>query len=117
MLSILFFIKRRKPLKDGSVPIFMRVSSHQEYVECSLRRSTMPSQWVTAKGRVRNNTLVNKQLNEYLDQQEFRIYDIERGLLAEGKQVSVQEVMRQYRGVEQRRVRCCANFMKSTIPG
>ena len=101
MLSILFFIKRRKPLKDGSVPIFMRVSSHQEYVECSLRRSTMPSQWVTAKGRVRNNTLVNKQLNEYLDQQEFRIYDIERGLLAEGKQVSVQEVMRQYRGVEQ----------------
>ena len=101
MLSILFFVKRRKPLKDGSVPIFMRVSSHQEYVECSLRRSTMPSQWVTAKGRVRNNTLVNKQLNEYLDQQEFRIYDIERGLLAEGKQVSVQEVMRQYRGVEQ----------------
>ena len=74
MLSILFFIKRRKPLKDGSVPIFMRVSSHQEYVECSLRRSTMPSQWVTAKGRVRNNTLVNKQLNEYLDQQEFRLY-------------------------------------------
>lgn len=61
----------------------------------------MPSQWVTAKGRVRNNTLVNKQLNEYLDQQEFRIYDIERGLLAEGKRVSVQEVMRQYRGVEQ----------------
>lgn len=101
MLSILFFIKRRKPLKDGSVPIFMRVSSHQEYVECSLRRSTMSSQWVTAKGRVRNNTLVNKQLNEYLDQQEFRIYDIERGLLAEGKQVSVQEVMRQYRGVKQ----------------
>lgn len=101
MLSILFFIKRRKPLKDGSVPIFIRVSSHQEYVECSLRRSTMPSQWVTAKGRVRNNTLVNKQLNAYLDQQEFRIRDIEKELLSEGKQVSVQAVMQRYRGVEQ----------------
>ncbi len=102
MLSILIFIKRSKPLKDGTVPIFMRVSSHQEYVECSLRRSTMPSHWITAKGRVRNNTLSNKQLNEYLDQQEFRIYDIEKELLAEGKQVSVQEVMRRYKGVEQR---------------
>ena len=58
--------------------------------------------WITAKGRVRNNTLSNKRLNEYPDQQEFRIYDIEKELLAEGKQVSVQEVMRRYKGVEQR---------------
>lgn len=41
-------------------------------------------------------------MNEYPDQQEFRIYDIEKELLAEGKQVSVQEVMRRYKGVEQR---------------
>ena len=61
MVSILFFIKRKKLLKDGTASIFVRVTFNRLSAEVTTGRSVMPSHWVATKGRAKGNTLVNKQ--------------------------------------------------------
>lgn len=60
MEKILFFIKRKKLLKDGTAPIFVRVSCSGISSEMSTGKSVISTQWITAKGRVRGNNLVHK---------------------------------------------------------
>ena len=70
MVNILFFIKRKKLLKDETAPIYIRVTVNKVSSEFATGKSVNPSQWVAVKGRVKGNTLLNKQLNTFLDQQE-----------------------------------------------
>lgn len=49
MVSILFFIKRKKLLKDGTASIFVRVTFNRLSAEVTTGRSVMPSHWVELK--------------------------------------------------------------------
>ncbi|MCM1489507.1 MAG: Arm DNA-binding domain-containing protein [Muribaculum sp.] len=40
--SILFFIKRKKLLKNGDAPIYMRVTIDGRFLEVSLKRGVNP---------------------------------------------------------------------------
>lgn len=98
MEKILFFIKRKKLLKDGTAPIFVRVSCCGVSSEISTGKSVLSTQWITAKGRVRGNNLAHKQLNNFLDQMEYKLHDISLELQREGKQVSGKEILSRYKG-------------------
>ena len=54
-MKILFFLKRKEPLNDGSAPIYMRVTVHNSTFECSVHKSIHPCQWITAKSRARGS--------------------------------------------------------------
>lgn len=60
METILFFIKRKKLLKDGTASIFVRVTSGKLSAEVATGKSVLPSQWVATKGRAKGNTLKTK---------------------------------------------------------
>lgn len=102
MESILFFIKRKKLLKDGTAPIYIRITINKITTEFSSGKSVIPSQWITTKGRVKGNNLLNKQLNSYLEQQEYTIREIIIAFKQEGKQVSAQDVSRRYKGEDEK---------------
>jgi len=101
MINVLFYVKRKKPLKDGTVPIFVRVTANGTSHEVSMHSSIAPSQWLAVKGRTRGNTLSNKQINSYLEQQEFRLREIEQELGNEGKQISAKAVIARYKGQDE----------------
>ena len=96
MVSILFFIKRKKLLKDGTAPIYIRVTVYKLSSEFATGKSVNPSHWLALKGRVKGNTLYNKQLNTFLDQQEYLLHDIALKIQQEGKQVSAKEISFRY---------------------
>jgi len=98
MVSILFFIKRKKLLKDGTAPIYIRVTVRKAFAEFASGKSITPSAWLPQKGRAKGNTLYNKQLNSYLDQQEYLLHDIELSIQREGKEVSAKEILKKYKG-------------------
>jgi len=75
MISILFFIKRKKLLKDGTAPIYIRVTVKKVVAEFASGKSINPSVWLSQKGRAKGNILNNKQLNSYSDQQEYLLHD------------------------------------------
>jgi len=98
MTSILFFIKKKKLLKDGSAPIYIRVTVRKTVTEFASGKSIIPSVWLPQKGRARGNTLYNKQLNAFLDEQEYKLHDIELCIQREGKEVTAQEIQKKYKG-------------------
>jgi len=98
MTSILFFIKRKKLLKDGTAPIYIRVTVKKTSAEFASGKSIIPSAWLPQKGRARGNTLPNKQLNSYLDEQEYALHDIELCIQREGKDVTAQEIQKKFKG-------------------
>ncbi len=46
MVNILFFIKRKKLLKDGTAPIYIRVTVNKVSSEFTTGKSVNPSQWM-----------------------------------------------------------------------
>ena len=98
MVNILFFIKRKKLLKDGTAPIYIRVTVNKVSSEFATGKSINPSQWIAVKGRVKGNTLLNKQLNTFLDQQEYALHDIALQIQQYGKPVTAKEIARKYKG-------------------
>ena len=99
MESILFFIKRKKLLKDGSASIFVRVTFGKLSAEVATGKSVLPSQWVATKGRAKGNTLKNKQINAFLDQMEYTLHDLTLQIQREGKQVSAKEILNRYKNL------------------
>ena len=104
MISILFFIKKKKLLKDGTAPIYVRITVKKSYSEIGIRKSISPSSWIPTKGRARGNTLINKQINNFLDQQEYFLHNIALNLQKEGKEVSAKEIFKKYKGEDEQNV-------------
>jgi integrase len=101
MASTLFYIKRKKLLKDGTAPIFVRITVNRVSNEFAVGKSINPQQWITVKGRVKNNTLLNKQLNSFLDQVEYQLQEIELNLQREGKQATAKEISKKFKGEDE----------------
>ena len=101
MASTLFYIKRKKLLKDGTAPIFVRITVNRVSNEFAVGKSIHPQLWISVKGRVKNNTLLNKQLNSCLDQIEYQLQEIELNLQREGKQVSAKEISKKFKGEDE----------------
>lgn len=99
METILFFIKRKKLLKDGTASIFVRVSFGKLSAEVATGKSVLPSQWVATKGRAKGNTLKTKQVNAFLDQMEYTLHDMTLQIQREGKQVSAKEILNRYKNL------------------
>jgi site-specific recombinase XerD len=65
--NVLFYIKRTKTLKDGSAPIFVRLTVNGQRAEFGLQKSIIENQWDLANGRAKGQTKGAKDLNSYLD--------------------------------------------------
>ena len=99
MVTILFFIKRKKLLKDGTASIFVRVTFNKLSSEVATGQSVMPSHWVATKGRAKGNNLHNKQVNSFLEQMEYKLNDLTLQIEREGKQVSAKEILNRYKNL------------------
>lgn len=99
METILFFIKRKKLLKDGTASIFVRVTFGKLSAEVATGKSVLPSQWVATKGRAKGNTLKTKQVNAFLDQLDYTLHDLTLQIQREGKQVSAKEILNKYKNL------------------
>ena len=65
--SILFYIKRKKLLKNGDAPVYMRVTVDGRFLEASLKRGVNPKVWNEKKQRSTGRDRLSLELNDYLD--------------------------------------------------
>ncbi|HTN19788.1 MAG TPA: site-specific integrase [Pelobium sp.] len=62
------FILRMNKQKNGSAPVYARISVNGERIEMSLRKSVKVTDWNSAKGLAKPKTVELKNLNNYLEQ-------------------------------------------------
>lgn len=65
--KVLFFIKRTKKLKDGSLPVYVRITLNGERSEFGLQRSVEEHLWDAKKGKAKGISKQSKELNNYLN--------------------------------------------------
>lgn len=80
-MSILFFIKKTKLLKNGEAPICLRLTLNKQIAEIRIKRSILVNRWSPAKGCALGKDRVAKELNSYLDAIRLKMHQIHRELV------------------------------------
>lgn len=79
-MSLLFFIKKTKLLKNGEAPICLRMTLNKHTAEIRIKRSVPVNKWSQAKGCVLGRDRVANELNSYLETLRVKLFRIHREL-------------------------------------
>lgn len=72
--KILLFLRKPKNYKEGSMPIYLRLTIDGECFEMSTNRECEPEKWNRYAGCVKGQSEPIRQLNSYLEVFKSRIY-------------------------------------------
>jgi len=75
--SVLFWLKQAR-IKNGTAPLYARVTVNGKRVEISLKRKISLSEWDSGKFRLKGVGDEAKQMNEYIKQVNMQLFDIYR---------------------------------------
>lgn len=96
--SLLFFIKKSRPLKNGECPIMLRITVNGISQEALVNRSINPGGWDQQAGRARGKDRYTYEINAYLDTVRSRIMQIHRQMELDGKHITAREIKEQFKG-------------------
>lgn len=99
--SVLFYIKRTKKRKDGTVPIFARLTVNGLRAEFALQKSIDEHQWNKEKGCVKGSKINAKKFNLSLDLVKNKLYGHKLEIEEEGKEVTAARLKNAYLGIEE----------------
>lgn len=102
-LSILFYVKRTKPNPAGQIPIYLRLTVDGVRLEFSVKRYVSPDKWNTLQNKMKGNSEESRSVNTFLDIMKARIYEIQKDLIHEGKDVKAEIIKNILLGIDDRK--------------
>ena len=93
--KVLFFVKRTKKLKDGSLPVYVRITMNGERTEFGLQRSVDENLWDAKKGKAKGISKQSKELNNYLNTVVTNLFTKKREM-EEGNETITADSLRLY---------------------
>ena len=96
--SILFYIKRKKLLKNGDAPVYMRVTVDGRFLEASLKRGVNPKVWNEKKQRSNGRDRLSLELNDYLDDTLSKLLKIHQRFNDEKKVINPKVILDEWNG-------------------
>jgi len=88
--SLMCYLKKSKALKNGEIPVYMRVTVNKQAFTFSMQGSVLPSLWSQAKEKSKGKDKAAQELNHYIESVKSRLYKIHRELEVDGKPISAQ---------------------------
>ena len=99
--NVSLYIKRTKKLKDGTAPVFVRITIDGQRCDFGLQKSIPEDQWNIKKECIRGNSLNAKQLNLYFDFVKMKLLEHKINLEESGKKVTPLGLKKAFKGVEE----------------
>ena len=96
--SILFFLKKNKPLRNGDFPIYLRITCNGRSAETSLKRGIPSSIWNQSRQRVIGKSKIAVNINQELDSIRGQIHNYKIDLQERQRAVSARSLMDSYQG-------------------
>jgi site-specific recombinase XerD len=90
--NLLFYLKKRSNYVDGKLPVYMRVSVNGTRSEMSVGRQCEPANWNSAACRKIGMKADVREFNAYLDAIQAKVYEVHRGLIDKGEQITAEHV-------------------------
>ncbi len=98
-LKVLFYLKPPKKYESGPMPIYMRLTVDGKRIEISTQRECDPDKWDGKACRVLGlKRELNRQLNNYLDALQGKIFEVQRELQINGIEVTAENIRDFLRG-------------------
>jgi len=98
--KVLFYIKRTKKKRDGTVPIYARLTVNGLRAEFGLQKSIKEEQWNKEKGCVKGSSSETRRFNLSLDLVKNKLYGYKLQLEEESKEVTAEALKNAYLGIE-----------------
>ncbi len=100
--TVLFYVKKTKPLRNGDVPLFARITVNGERVEFSLERGIPLELWDSKKNRARGHAKVSRELNEFLISVSAQFYNHNKELRENGRTVTAGILRDHFLGIDEK---------------
>lgn len=98
--NLLFFIKKNKIKKNGTAPIYLRITIDGKAAEISAKRYIDPKRWDIKAHKAIGNSQEAKTLNLYLKTLEQQVYDVHYLMLKEEDFVTAESLKSKLLGTD-----------------
>ncbi|WP_209391433.1 site-specific integrase [Chryseobacterium sp. RR2-3-20] len=98
--NLLFFIKKNKIRKNGTAPIYLRITIDGKASEIAAKRYIGSQKWDNKSQKVVGNSQEAKTLNSYLKTLEQQVYDFHYLMLKEGDFVTAESLKSKLLGID-----------------
>lgn len=99
-LSLMFFIKRNKTLKDGKIPIYVRITVSGSMVDISIGHSVDEICWNPNSGHAEGKTKDVRSINDFIDSVKRAIHEHYRQLIEEGRVITAKTLRNAWLGIK-----------------
>jgi hypothetical protein len=97
-LTLLFFLRKPKNYQSGEMPIYLRITVDGQRAELAVGRKYPPERWDVISGRATGSKTDAKALNAYLDDIQFKIYELQRQMSEANELVTAETVKNRFIG-------------------
>lgn len=108
--TLAFFVRKARPLRNGELPIFVRISVSGQLMEMNIGRSVHPEQWDQKRNVATGRSKKELELNKYIENVRTRFNEIHNMLIRENKRVTPKTLRDHYLGTVEKPKMLCDVF-------
>lgn len=97
-LSLLFSLRKPKNYQSGEMPIYLRITVDGQRTELAVSRKCDPERWDAVTGRAIGSKADSRTLNAYLDDVQFKIYELQRRMLDADELITAETIKNRFVG-------------------
>jgi site-specific recombinase XerD len=97
-ISLLFSLRKPKNYTSGEMPIYLRVTVDGQRTELAASRKCDPDKWDALTGRATGSKADSRTLNAYLDDIQFKIYELQRRMSEADELITAETVKNRFVG-------------------
>ena len=97
-----FIARKARVLRNGEVPIILRITIAGQRAELNINRTVKPDMWVAAKGMSKGKSRADIELNRYLETVRAKLLAIHTQMVAEGALINPYTMKKRFLGVDEK---------------
>lgn len=98
--KVLFFLKRDKQKKDGSVPVYCRITIDGKEARFGMKKNIDPKLWNVKEGKAKGKSTESSEINALLEKTKAGIHKIYRDIQERENAVSAEKVKNIFLGID-----------------
>ena len=102
--GLLFYLKKSKASASGTLPIYLRITIDGKRTEISTKRTIEIKKWSIEANKAIGRTEDIRELNVYLDSLVSKVYQCQRDLIQDNKEVTTETLKNKFLGIEEKQV-------------
>ncbi|MCZ8022994.1 MAG: site-specific integrase [Cyclobacteriaceae bacterium] len=111
-ISVTFFTRKDRVDANGQSPIYMRIILNEKRLTIATKLIAKLKDWSDRTGKLKPNTEEARKINHMIDAFKMKAFDMQRELMQEGKEVSLDAIKAKWYGTEVEKPRMIIEIFK-----